>query len=121
MSIDNSSLFIHEAWNWIEQRAAANVLYAKAVSDVEFDDGVLTIVFDPEGKAGSTAEAFYSRDQIPDIAAVFGSWIGSTDELGEWMRKHVTEVCAVKHTGERIQCVSGDELKRRATGDDSQP
>lgn len=119
MNPDNSSLFVHETWNWIEQRAAANVQYAQAVSEVRFEDGVLTIVFDPVGKAGFTADAFYSLDLIPNLAGVFGSWIGSTDELGEWMREHVTQVCAVKADGGVIQCVSGEELRRRATGERS--
>lgn len=119
MSAEDSHFVIEEMWNWIEQRAAANVQYAQAVSEVRFEDGVLTIVFDPVGKAGFTAEAFYSLDQIPNLAGVFGSWIGSTDDLGEWMRGHVTQVCAVKSDGEVIQCVSGEELRRHATGESS--
>lgn len=115
MSTDYSSLMVHEMWHWIEERAAAGQQYAKAVSAVRFEDGVLTLEFDPVGKAGYTEEAFYSLDQIPNLAGSMGSWLGPSDELGEWMRENVTRLCAVKVDGAVIQCVTGDELHRWAT------
>ena len=115
MSTDYSSLMVHEMWNWIEERAAANVLYAKAVSEVTAADGIVTIVLDPEGRTGATEEAFYGLDLIPQMASVFGSVFSADDEVGGWMRENITSLRVTKADGQVVQQMSADELHRRAT------
>ncbi|MCD2263661.1 hypothetical protein K3888_13225 [Dietzia aurantiaca] len=119
MATEDSQFVIEETWNWIEDRANSDALIFRAISDVQFADRVLTLVFDPAGKTESTAEAFYDLGQFRTAAEHFGTWIGSSNSLGDWMRSRVDLFRTVKVTGEEIDCASVESLHRKANGERS--
>lgn len=95
--------------------AEANVAVAKAVAEVTFDDGRVSIVIDP-AKAGATHWALVETSSHENFADFLGKPVGSDDKDGIWLRGRVTHVEVRDIDGRPLGARSTAELNAFATG-----
>ena len=108
---------------FINDRAASNVLVAKAVTDISFRDRVVTVTFDPSS-VGLSLEAFnelnafsLSREPVLGLAAFAGSFIGFKNDVGKRLRPAIDAVTAVLPDGTSLGSATTRDLFQMATGD----
>lgn len=96
-------------------RAEGNVAVAKAVAEVTFDDGRVSIVIDP-AKAGAEYWALVETSSYENFADFLGKPVGSDDKDGIWLRGRVTHVEVRDIDGRPLGARSAAELNDYATG-----
>jgi len=113
--------------NFINDRAANNVLVAKAVTEISFRDRVVTVIFDPSS-IGLSLETFnelnafnLSREPVFGLAAFAGSFIGFKNNVGNRLRPAIDAVSAVLPDGTSLGSATTRDLYQMATGDSSRP
>ncbi|MFT3715659.1 MAG: hypothetical protein QM774_06850 [Gordonia sp. (in: high G+C Gram-positive bacteria)] len=96
-------------------RAEAGVMVAKAISDVRFGDGRVTVVLDP-AKSGAEYWALIETSAFDNLAELFGIPAAFDDEDGTWLRGRVSTVEVRDVDGRPLGTRTTAELNDKATG-----
>lgn len=97
------------------ERAAAGVMIAKAVTQVSFDGGRVTVVLDP-AKSGAQYWALIETSAFENLADLFGIPAAFDDDKGVWLRTRVVAVGVRDVDGRPLGTRTTGELNYRATG-----
>ena len=100
---------------YIDERAAAGVMVAKAVTSVTVTDGIVTATFDPAA-AGLPQAVFNDLNPFPNLAEFVGSPMAFADEQGDRLRTRVTRVDTVNVDGTPLGSSTAAELYYGGTG-----
>lgn len=83
---------------FVNERAAANVLVARAVTSVTFENGVVHIVIDP-ASVGIDESSFREVVPFENLAEIFITPMAFNDDIGPRLRASVASVETVDATG----------------------
>jgi len=84
--------------DFFAERAAAGVLFGKAVRDVTFAEGVVRVTFDPAA-AGVSTELFDSMNPFENMAEFAATPICFADAIGNRVRPAVNSIETVRADG----------------------
>lgn len=84
--------------SFFAERAASNMLLAKAVTDVSFQDHVLRVTFDPTA-AGVDDETFANVNPFENLANFVATPIAYDDAVGKRLRPAIDAIDTVKPDG----------------------
>lgn len=94
---------------YIDERAAAGVMLAEAVTSVTSADGVVTVTMDAD-------PVLLELSPFDNHAQLFGTPAAFNDDDSVWLRQTVQRVDVVDATGQSLGSMTTAELNRRATG-----
>lgn len=94
---------------YFHERAAANVMVAKAVTKVTFARGVVKVVFDPAA-AGVTRDQFEATNPFDNLAKFAATPIAFADETGNRLRPVVDEIKTVGPDGNSLGTFSRTDI-----------
>ncbi|WP_344716866.1 hypothetical protein [Gordonia defluvii] len=97
------------------ERAEAGVMVAKAVRDVHFGDGRVTVILDP-ARSGAEYWALIETSAFDNLAELFGIPAAFDDEDGIWLRGRVSIVEVQDVDGRPLGTRTTTELNDKATG-----
>lgn len=100
--------------NFMTERAESGVLYARALSSLACQDGIVTAVFDP-AKAGATTETFCRVNNGANMAEFVGVPAAFDDTVGQWLRQSLVRVDTELADGSSLGSMTAGELHRLAT------
>lgn len=101
--------------SYLDERLASGVLFAKAVTSLTFDGGILSATFDPSS-VGVTEEVFLYANPFDTLAEFVGTPIAFDDEEGRKLRTRVRQVRATFEDGRDLGSISAAELFFKGTG-----
>ncbi len=98
---------------FVTERATGGVMLAKAVSEVRFDSGRVTVALDP-ARSGAEYWALIETSPFDNLADLFGQPVIFNDDLGVWLRGRVTDVVVVDVDGRPLGSRTAAELNAKA-------
>ncbi|MBB3040025.1 hypothetical protein [Hoyosella altamirensis] len=101
--------------SYANDRAAAGVMIAKAVTEVSFGDGRVRVVLDP-AKSGAQYWALIETAAFENLAELFGIPAAFDDDKGIWLRTRVVSVDVRDVDGRPLGICTTGELNDRAIG-----
>lgn len=102
---------------FLDERAAAGVVFAKAISGLTLSGGLLIATFDPEGVAGISIDLFREVCPFENLADFVGTPAGwKTDEAAR-IRSRVSRVETYLADGQSLGSRTAAELYRLATSE----
>lgn len=97
------------------ERANAGVMVAKAVAEVEYDNGKVSVILDP-ARSGAEYWALIETSAYENLADFFGAPAAFDDHDGIWLRGRVSLIEVRDIDGRPLGHRSTAELNRIATG-----
>ena len=97
------------------ERADAGVMVAKAVAKVEYDNGKVSVIFDP-ARSGAEYWALIETSAYENLADFFGAPAAFDDQDGIWLRGRASHIEVRDVDGRPLGSRSTAELNRIATG-----
>ncbi|MCB9441124.1 MAG: hypothetical protein H6523_12860 [Mycolicibacterium sp.] len=94
---------------FVDERATAGVMLAKAVTGVTVDGGVVTVTMD-------AAPAVLDASPFDNLAEMFGTPVAFDDDDGIWLRQVVQRVDVVDAGGQSLGSLTATELRKKGTG-----
>jgi hypothetical protein len=95
---------------YIDERAAAGVMLAEAVTDVSVNGGVVTVVMD-------APPVVLELSPYDNHAELFGIPVAFDDDEGLWLRQVVQRVDVVSAAGQSMGSMTAAELRKMGTGE----
>ena len=96
------------------ERADAGVMIAKAVAEVEYDNGKVSVILDP-ARSGAEYWALIETSAFENLADLFGQPAAFDDHTGIWLRGRVSHVEVRDIDGRPLGSRSTSELNYLAT------
>ncbi|UXA17019.1 hypothetical protein [Mycobacterium sp. SMC-4] len=93
---------------YVDERAAAGVMLAEAVTSVTSADGVVTVTMDAD-------PVLLELSPFDNYAELFGTPAAFNDDDGVWLRQTVQRVDVVDAAGQSLGSMTTAELNRKAT------
>lgn len=90
------------------ERADAEVMIAKAVAEVEYDNGKVSVILDP-ARSGAEYWALIETSAYENLADLFGAPAAFDNQDGIWLRGRVSHV--------EVRDIDGRPLGSRSTGE----
>jgi len=102
---------------YIDERAGAGVVIAKAVTDVSFTNRVVRVTFDPAA-AGIDQATFDTINPFDNLAEFAGDPIMFDNDQGNRLRPAIDAVETVRADGTPLGTMTTAELYKAGTGED---
>lgn len=93
---------------YVDERAAAGVMLAEAVTSITSADGVVTVTMDAD-------PVLLELSPFENHAKLFGTPAAFNDDDGVWLRQTVRRVDVVDAAGQSLGSMTTAELNRKAT------
>jgi hypothetical protein len=95
--------------SYFAERAAANVMVGKAVTDVSFSNRVVRVTFDPDA-AGVSQELFDELKGFDNLASFAATPIAFNDDLGNRLRPGIDTIETVTPDGSSLGTFSSADI-----------
>lgn len=103
---------------FLDERAAAGVFFAKTISELTLREGRLIAIFDPKVTAGISTGVFRELCPFDNLAQFVGSPAGwKTDEAAR-IRSRISRVETYLADGESLGSMTAADLYNLATSED---
>ena len=99
--------------DWLTERADAGVVRAKVVTDVTYNDGVLTVTIEPEKFVDINAWNSLNKSYSDTLGDFYATEFGWTNEQSVYLREMVTELQVVDATGTVVETVDTAAYQRK--------
>ncbi len=96
-------------WAFFRERAESGVMVGKAVTDVDFSDGIVTVIFTPAA-AGVDQQTFDALNAFDNLAYFASTPVAFNDEVGNRLRPVINAIETVRFDGEPLGTISRAEI-----------
>lgn len=110
MSFPSPDIIVRD---WLTERAGAGVVRAKVVTDVTYNDGVVTVTIEPEKFVDINAWNSLNKRYSDTLGDFYATEFGWTNEQSVYLREMVTELQVVDATGTVVETVDTAAYQRK--------